>query len=364
MTYATNTAEKLFDETKADAFAERLMDMCNGAGVTLMVSIGHRTGLFDAMSELPPSTSQEIADAANLNERYVREWLGAMTTGGIVEHDPDGRRYFLPAEHARWLTRKAAPDNFAVMAQYIGQLGAVEDKVVHCFHHGGGVPYEEFTRFHEIMAEDSGQSVLPALFDSILPLAPGIVEKLQEGIEVADIGCGRGLALQLMAERFPNSRFVGYDFSEEAIGWANEQVGRKGLGNIAFEACDAAAIDIENRFDFITAFDAIHDQAKPAVVLANIHRALKPTGTFLMQDIAGSCHVHNNLDHPIGPLLYTISCMHCMTVSLAYGGDGLGTMWGEETALKMLAEADFDKVRVSPLPHDVQNTFYVAVPEN
>lgn len=356
----TNTAEKLFDDARAEAFANQLMEIVNHGTVSLMISVGHRTGLFDALRELPPSTSLEIADATQLNERYVREWLGAMTTGGIVECDPDGPRFSLPAEHAAWLTRAAAPNNFAVMAQYVGQLGSVEDQIVDCFRNGGGVPYDQFTRFHEIMAEDSGQTVLPALIDTILPLAPGITEALERGIDVCDIGCGRGLALQLMAKTYPNSRFVGYDFSDEAIDWANAQVAQQGLTNIRFETRDAADWDEPARFDLICAFDAIHDQAHPARMLANIHRNLKPGGTFLAQDIAGSSHVHKNLDHPIGPTMYTVSCMHCMTVSLAYGGDGLGAMWGEEKAREMIGAAGFSRLTVTRLPHDVQNTYYVA----
>lgn len=363
MSQSTNTAEKLFDDARAEAFANRLVDIVNNGTLSLMISIGHRTGLFDSMRDLAPSTSAEIADAAGLNERYVREWLGSMTTGNIVELDPDTQTYRLPAEHAAWLTREAAPDNFAVLSQYVGQLGAVEDKIVDCFYKGGGVPYEAFHRFHEIMAEDSGQTVLPALFDHILPLAPGIIEALENGIEVADIGCGRGLALQLMAEKYPNSRFVGYDISSEAIGWANDQCRKKGLSNISFEVCDAAQLNEEDRFDLITAFDAIHDQAHPARVLDNVKQALKSDGTFLMQDIAGSSHVHNNVDHPIATALYTISCMHCMTVSLAAGGDGLGAMWGEERALEMLADAGFENISVTRLPHDIQNVYFVAYPE-
>jgi SAM-dependent methyltransferase len=116
-------------------------------------------------------------------------------------------------------------------------------------------------------------------------------------------------------------------------------------------------------FDLITAFDAIHDQAEPRKVLRGIADALRPDGTFLMQDIAASSHLHKNMEHPIGPFLYTISCMHCMTVSLALDGEGLGTMWGEEKALELLAEAGFTKVRVEQLSHDIQNSYYIAAKE-
>jgi hypothetical protein len=112
----------------------------------------------------------------------------------------------------------------------------------------------------------------------------------------------------------------------------------------------------------VTAFDAIHDQARPAAVLRGVRGAIRPGGVLLMQDIAGSSHVHKNMDHPIAPLLYTVSCMHCMTVSLAQGGDGLGAMWGEERAQKMLGEAGFGSIAVHRLAHDIQNCYYVCRP--
>ncbi|MCK6625586.1 MAG: class I SAM-dependent methyltransferase [Anaerolineae bacterium] len=348
-----------FNQQIADAFTEKMVDVLNYGSLALMTSIGHRTGLFDTMATLPPATIEQIAAAADLHERYVREWLGAMVVGRIIEHDPATNTYRLPTEHAAALTRAAAPNNIAAFTQYIGLLGSVEDGIVDSFRNGGGVPYAAFPRFQEVMAEDSGQSVLPALLGHILPLVPGLIEKLEQGIEVLDVGCGRGLALLLMAQTFPKSRFTGYDFSENGIAAARVDAQQKGLTNLRFAVQDAATLAETERYDLITTFDAIHDQAKPAVVLRNIHRALKTDGVYLMQDIAGSSHLHNNLDHPIGPFLYTVSTMHCMTVSLAYNGEGLGAMWGREKALEMLAEAGFTQVEVKELAHDIQNHYYI-----
>jgi 2-polyprenyl-3-methyl-5-hydroxy-6-metoxy-1,4-benzoquinol methylase len=283
-----------------------------------------------------------------------------MVTGRIVDYDPDDGTYRLPPEHAASLTRSATPDNVAMFMQYIPLLGSVEDGVVASFRNGGGVPYAAFPRFQQVMAEDSGQTVAAALVDTILPLVPGLVESLHSGIDVLDVGCGRGRALNLMAQAFPNSRFIGYDFSEEGVDAARAEAEAMGLSNVRFEVKDVAALDEVGQYNLITAFDAIHDQAKPATVLNNIAHALRPDGVFLMQDIAGSSHVHNNLDHPIAPFLYTISAMHCMTVSLAEDGEGLGTMWGEEKALEMLAEAGFTGVDVKQLAHDFQNNYYIC----
>lgn len=141
-----------------------------------MVSIGHRTGLFEVMSKMPPSSSVEIARSATLNERYVREWLGAMVTGGIAEFDPATQAYRLPQEHSSFLTPAASPNNLAVTAQFISVLGAVEDRVIDCFRHGGGVPYSAYKRFHEVMAEESDQTTGEVLLNAILPLVPNLEE--------------------------------------------------------------------------------------------------------------------------------------------------------------------------------------------
>jgi ubiquinone/menaquinone biosynthesis C-methylase UbiE len=348
------------DEKKTESFAEGLIDVLNKGSLALMLSIGHRTGLYDTMSNMKPSTSQEIADKSGLNERYVREWLGAMVVSKIVEYDEESKKYSLPNEHAAFLTRNASPDNIAVFAQYIPLLGTVEDKIINCFKNGGGVPYSDYGRFHEVMAEDSGQTVVAALNEHIIPLVTGLPELLDKGIDVLDVGCGAGRAVNLLAKTYPNSRFTGYDLSDDAIKMCRNQAEKENLSNVKFESKDLTSFDLNGeKFDFITAFDAIHDQAKPDKVLAGIAEVLKDDGVFLMQDIAGSSHVHKNLDHPIGPFLYTISTMHCMTVSLAQDGAGLGTMWGEEKAVEMLNEAGFNSVEVKRLSHDFQNNFYI-----
>ena len=347
------------DPAKIDAFGGRLLGILNDAGLALMISIGHRTGLFDTMAMMAPADPATIAGTARLNERYVREWLGAMTVGRIVNHDAAAGTYHLPPEHAALLTRAASPNNMAAFMQYPAVLGQVEDQIVECFRNGGGVPYSEFKRFHEVMAEDSGQTIVAALFDHVLPLVPGLVDQLERGIDVLDLGCGRGIALAALARRFPRSRFLGMDFSPEAISWARSQVEQDCLNNLRYEVRDAACVDYENAFDFIATFDAIHDQARPDRVLANIARALRPDGVYLMQDIHASSSHHGDMNHPAGPLLYTVSTMHCMTVSLAAGGMGLGTMWGRETARRMLREAGFVKIRIERLAHDFQNDYYI-----
>jgi 2-polyprenyl-3-methyl-5-hydroxy-6-metoxy-1,4-benzoquinol methylase len=283
-----------------------------------------------------------------------------MATGRIVNYEPAGQTYELPPEHAACLTRNADPMNFAATMQFTAVLGSVEDQIVECFRNGGGVHYEAFHRFHEVMAEESAQTVVAALTDHILPLEKGLIEQLERGIEVLDIGCGSGRAACRLAAEFPNSRFVGYDFCKDAVASARDAAQRLGLKNIRFEARDVSQLGERETFDLITAFDAIHDQAKPDVVLGQIMSALRPGGTFLMQDILASSHLEKNFDNPIAPFLFSISTMHCMTVSLAQGGAGLGTCWGRELAEKMLDDAGFRDVTVEKLPHDDMNYYYIA----
>lgn len=344
-----------------DAFAARMIDMLNGAAVTLMTSVGHRTGLFDAMAILPASTADEIARAARLNERYVREWLGAMVTGGIVRFDPAGGRYWLPPEHAALLTRASSQGNFGVSAQWIALLGSVETDIVNAFTHGRGVPYAAYgPRFHDVMAEESGQTVLAALHSHIVPLMPDLHQRLTDGLDVLDVGCGKGLALIELASRYPRSAFTGVDLSPDAIAAGRAEAQKRGVTNVTLTVGDAATFGVPASFDHIFAFDAIHDQSRPAAVLANIHRVLRRHGTFLMQEIKARTALADNIGAPLAPFIYTVSCMHCMSVSLANGGPGLGAAWGREQAVSMLKAAGFARIRVESLPHDLINDYYLT----
>jgi len=348
------------DQAKAEAFAGQLVGILNGAALAQQMSVGHHTGLFDTMAGLPPSTSGQVAEAAGLNERYVREWLAAMVTGRIVEYDPSTRTYRLPPEHAAALTRAAGPDNMAAFAQFFPQFGRVEDELIEAFRNGGGVPYSSFPKFQEQMAELSGMIFDATLLDVTLKLVPGLTERLQAGIDVADIACGSGHAINVMAKAFPNSRFTGYDFSEEGLAAARAEAAAWGLTNATFTAQDVAALDVRDTYDLITVFDAIHDQAHPRAVLKNMCTALRLGGTLLAVDVAASSNLEDNLDHPLAPAFYTISTAHCMTVSLAYGGEGLGNMWGEQKARELLGEAGFVVQDVKKVEGDIINAYYIC----
>ena len=343
-----------------EEFTERIAATLDGASLTILLSIGHQTGLLDTMAGLAPATSAQIADAAGLNERYVREWLGGMTTGHVVEYDADTATYSLPAHRAGVLTRAAGPQNLAVVAQFLPLLGEVEQKIIGCFRAGGGLPYSEFPRFHQLMAEESGAVFDATLVDVVLPLVDGLPDRLRAGVDVADFGCGSGHAINVMAQAFGASRFTGIDFSEQAIATGIREAADRGLTNATFESHDLPELDKAEAYDVITVFDAIHDQAQPARVLENIYRALRPGGLLLMADIKASSRLEENVGAPMSTYLYTTSLMHCMTVSLALDGAGLGTAWGTQLAVKMLGDAGFDDVRVAEIEADPINNYYLA----
>ena len=343
-----------------DEFAERMVATIDGASLAILMSIGHQTGLLDTMAALSPATSEQIADAAGLNERYVREWLGGMTTGHIVDYDAATGTYSLPAHRAGVLTSAAGPNNLALVAQFIPLLSEVEQKIIGCFRAGGGLPYREFPRFHTLMAEMSGVVFDAALIDVVLPLVDGLPERLRSGADVADFGCGSGHAINLMARAFPAGRFTGIDFSDEAVAAGRQEAARLGLMNATFTSHNLAELTTVGAYDVITVFDAIHDQAQPARVLENIYRALRPGGVLLMADIKASSRLEDNVGVPMSTYLYATSLMHCMTVSLALDGAGLGAAWGTQVAVAMLADAGFDDVQVAEVESDPINNYYIA----
>ncbi|WP_331766347.1 class I SAM-dependent methyltransferase [Embleya sp. NBC_00896] len=346
------------DPVRQEAFAGRMISILNDACLAFLASVGHQTGLFDTMAALPPSTSDDIARASGLNERYVREWLGGMVVGGFVEYSPETATYVLPPEHAASLTEAAGPANLAGMTQYMALMGEVEQRIVGAFRRGGGVSYSAYPRFQALQAEESGRVWDAALVDAVVPLVPGLTERLLAGIDVLDVGTGQGHAVNVLARAFPRSRFRGVDISAQGIAAARHEADGLGLDNAEFAVVDAA--DPLGSYDLITAFDVIHDMAQPTRTLAAVSDALREDGVFLMGEIAASSNLEENIDHPMGPTLYAFSVFYCMTVSLGEGGEGLGTVWGEQAARQKLAEAGFADIRAHTLPDDFVNVYYVA----
>lgn len=347
------------DEAKAEEFGGKVFEIYAHSMVTLMIEVGHRTGLFDAATK-GPATSAELAERAGLQERYVREWLGALVTADIFTYVPTDRTYTLPAEHAVSLSGEGSA-NLASFSMVTALLAMNLDGVVTAFREGGGVPYSKFRpRFTGVMDSLNRGFFDGQLLNGVLPLTGDLPERLRAGIRVADIGCGTGHAANLLAAAYPASEFIGYDIGTDAIAQARDEAARMGLTNVRFEIQDVTHIPADPKLDAAFAFDAIHDQRDPAGVLRSLHDALTPGGTFVMFDVKVSSHLENNVGNPLAPLLYSMSTLHCTTVSLAEGGAGLGTCWGEELAQQMLAKAGFDVVAVSDVPDDPVDSVYLT----
>jgi SAM-dependent methyltransferase len=347
----------------AGAFARRGIEIINDGALALLISIGHRTGLFDLMADQPPSTVEQIASAGSLNEVCLREWLEAMARAGILSHDPDRSTYELPPEHAKSLSRAASPANLAALAEYIPLLGRIEDRIVCCFDRGGHIPYAARASFRELISKvtkESDRAVVATLVDSIFPLVPGLTEAAQSGIDVLDIGCGSGRAVNLMAHAFPRSRFWGYDPVERHIERAMFRAFELGLPNANFELKDVADLKDEDRFDLITDFDTVREQPRPNGVLQNIARALRPGGIFLMQEVAVSKEVDESFGLPADSPLYTLTSMQRIAEGLENGNEVSRAFRSEEGLKSLLLAAGFDSVTIRRLPHHVYNCYFIA----
>ncbi|KAJ3056196.1 hypothetical protein HK097_007802 [Rhizophlyctis rosea] len=344
------------NETTSEGAAAHLSSILNFGGQAVLLSIGYRLGLFKIVLNHGSATSEGIANVVGYNERYVREWLNGLVASQIVLYNPATKEYKINPPYIPLI------DVFAPEAQFITLAAQTEDKIVRCFKEGGGVSYGQFgQRFHDVMCDVSTATLLPSIIPEILPAAGEEVMKwLHDGIGVLEIGCGAGRATKLLAKHFPKSHFTGIDICPEAIEMARKDLATEKIENITYTLADNSTLSTTPKYPLILVFDAIHDQAHPTKSLSLIHDLLTPNGVFLMQDINGNTSPEQNVSHPVGSFLYAISLTHCMTVSLADGGEGLGTMWGRQMARNMLEKAGFGEVREVERKGDVVNMLYVC----
>jgi len=356
-------------------FSDKIVQILNHGALNLALSLGYSLKIFDVMDEIgEPATLEVLAAAATLDTRYLKEWLGIMVTGEIITLSADPQRkndpeetYYLPPAHADVLTRRAGNNNLGVYTREMPLLTTCAMEAVQTgFLTGQGVSFDHYPRFQGFMSELSNAKHEQVLIQTFLPSVDNgaLTERLKQGISVCDIGCGEGVALTLMARAFPNSQFLGVDTHGGAISSAQKSAQKKGLPNARFKRLDAARIKGDKtfyqKFDYVTAFDAIHDQSHPLTVLEGIRAMLKPGGQFSMVDIKAATRLQDNLDHPMGPFLYTVSLMHCMPVGLNDQGRGLGMMWGKEKALALLTRAGFDRVDALEIPNDPFNLHFLC----
>lgn len=363
----SSAAEFELDPQKVEAFGARMLKLLNNGALTLMISIGHKTGLFETMAALPAITSTKLSQTVGLHERYVREWLATMLVGGIVcaeqpMSDKSEVHYYLPPENAAFLTWGRGPENVAVLSQYISILSSFEEKSVECFRSGKGIPVSEFGELKSIMAADAAQTIASSLIDWILPLGGDtLVADLRAGIDVLDIECGSGLNLITLAKEFRRSWFTGYDSNPAQIAIAKDAAEREHLPNIRFKCIQITESSECSAYDLITCFGGLVETGDVRNVLQRAQQALRRGGTFLLQDVAANSDPRLNCAHPAGPLLYTISVMFLVPATLFKSNrdeEAVGMMWGNDRALKLIKDIGFSCDGVKQLPDDHCNVFF------
>lgn len=342
-----------------DALAERAVGYLSGAAVSALVCLGDQLGLYRALADVGPATSGELAAAAGLDERWVREWLHGQAGAGLVQHAGDGR-FELTDEQAALLADEVHP---AFLAGGFGLLFSLFDRwerLHEAFRTGRGTPYNDLGREH---ARNESRFSAPwmraNLVPVILPGLDGVTDKLGAGAKAADVGCGSGRALLEMASAYPHSEFHGYDVSEVATRYARENLRASGLTNVTFHHADAATLPSDASFDFIMTWDCLHDMTDPAAAMRAIRRAIKPDGTWLIIDIAGQPTPEENYEHPLAGLLYGFSVLDCLGCGTSVdGGAGLGTLgFPEPVARQMVTDAGFTRFTVRDFDNPL-NAFY------
>jgi hypothetical protein len=301
-------------------FSQAMRLVLNQATLALAVSLGRRTGLFETMAKLPPANEAAIAGAAGLDPRYVREWLGAMVTGGIVDYDGAKGTYLLPPAHATALTDAAGADDLALALQSVTALARAEDELARCFRTGAGLSDDALDDWAGLQRERATRRQRASLVDEILPLAPGLVPRLTGGIDVLDVG-GAGAVQVLLRRAFPDSRIA---------------------------SAPAGALAGGAEFDLVTALDGQDGQPSPVQLLPALAGRLRPRGVVLFSDAAGASDLADNVDHPLGPFLYAVSMLRP------------GTRLGEEQARRRAAAAGLQDIRAHRIEGDLDHVYYVA----
>jgi SAM-dependent methyltransferase len=340
------------DTAAVEAFAEKTFGDLVGTFSILLATFGDRFGFFKHLASEGPQTSRQLAGTAGVSERYTLEWLSGMTAAGYLTHDALTGTFALPAEHAPVLADEGGPAFIGGLLHQIPAALSVYESLAEAFRTGGGVPMSNYPQgFWDGMQRDSNTTIGNALTQEWIPAMPDLQQGLEQGVAVAEVGCGSGQALIRLAEAFPNSRFVGYDSFPAQVELAIAGVEAAGLsGRVRIERHDVST-GLPERFDVITSFDVVHDAASPAALLAAIHRSLNPGGIYAMLEPAAGESIEDNLG-PVGTILYSFSLFYCLGVSLAEGGPGLGTAGLPESKVRSLAtNAGFRSVRNTGITH-------------
>ena len=335
------------DETALNAFVGKMLGDLGGAFSVPTVRIGLRLGLFKALHDGGPATAAELAGrGGGLAERYVREWALAQAANGYVNYDAAADRFSLSPEQALVFVVQDSPVYLAGAFELAAAMIEAEAKVEECFRHGSGVRWGDHAG---CLFCATGQFFRPGYVNNIvqnwLPALDGVEAKLHAGARVADVGCGVGFSTLLMAEAYPESSFVGFDFHEPSIAEARNHAQAHGLGDrVRFEAVAAKDI-VANDFDLITMYDCLHDMGDPAGCATHMKRILAPGGTWMVVEPNAGDNPADNMN-PVGRLFYNASTMICIPTSLDQEvGKGLGAQAGERRLSDVIRSGGFDSVR-------------------
>lgn len=345
------------NEQKVHEMALRAVSDMGGAFVSALGYIGDRLGLFKAMAGKTPMTSTELAEQTHLNERYVREWLRAMVAAEYVEHEPESGKYFMTEEQALVLANEDSPMFVGGGMQFTTPSLWNVPRIMEAFRKGGGIPYSEIgDEIHLAIERFFGPGYRNFLVNEWLAKVPGLNNKLDKGGAIADVGCGCGQSTVAMAKAFPKSQVVGIDYHGPSIERAKQLATSHGLSNVEFVQAAADQIPNSRKYDLICSFDCIHDMVKPRATLDAIRRALAPEGVYVWSEPNLSANAHENRT-PIGRTFHAISPLHCMTVSLAFSGEGLGTVIGEQGARALAQDVGFQRFEKLPIENPFNQFF-------
>ncbi|HKP12572.1 MAG TPA: methyltransferase domain-containing protein [Blastocatellia bacterium] len=346
------------DMTQVQGLAFRVVGDMGGAFTMALGYIGDRLGLFKAMAGAGPITSAELAAKTDLNERYVREWLRSMVASEYLDYDSAAERYVMTREQEFVLANEDSPLFVGGAFHFTTPSILNTPRIMEAFKQGGGIPYSEIGEEIPCAIERFFRpGYVNFLTREWLAAIPGLIPRLEKGATVADVGCGHGQSSVALASAFPNSRVVGIDYHELSIQRARELAAEQGADNVKFVAAPADQIPGGQKYDLICSFDCIHDMVDPLATLKAIREALATDGVYLWSEPNASDKAHENRN-PVGRAFHAISPLHCMTVSLAYDGAGLGTVIGEAGARRLAEQAGFTSFQRLPIENPF-NQFFV-----
>ena len=338
----TLTAPPHIDETRVEAFTNQVFADLSACYGGVMVTLGDRLGLYQALAGAGQLTSREVAVRASCAERYVREWLASQVAAGYIEYDPAAGTYQLPPEHAAVLADRSSATFMPIAFNVPASMWLDEDRAVAAFRTGDGFSWaDHHDRLHAGVAGFYRNGYRASLVDHWLPALDGVVERLTAGARVADVGCGRGYSTVLMAEAFPRSSFVGIDPHQASIAAAREHAAAAGVADrVRFEVGTATSYQ-DRGFDLITFFDCLHDLGDPVGAAAHARSALADGGTVLLVEPNAADAVEDNIG-PVGRVYYSASTTVCVAHALSEEvGLALGAQAGEARLRAVFAEAGF-----------------------